>query len=599
MNKDTLKWVIFGGLFTIPFIPFLVSSSLFFPFITTKAFVWRVIVEVIFAFWLILMLKEPEYRPKRSPILYAVLSFILIIGIADLLGDSPLKSFWSNFERMEGFISFLHLGAFFLVVGSVFKEEHWKNWWNTSLIASFLMALHALTQSGRVEGTFGNPIYLSVYMLFHVFIALFYLMREKEAGWRYFYGVLIVFETFILYRTATRGAILGILGGFVILALLNIRKRASQGLLLGLLLLVGGFFLVRDTNFVKTSPVLSRFSSLSFEEIKTQGRYFVWPIAMKGFKEKPILGWGQENFHEVFQKHYVPEMYNLEPWFDRAHNIFLDYLVVAGIVGLLAYLSLYGALLYLLYHDEKLSYTEKSVIVSLLAAYFFHNFFVFDHLISYVLFFSLLAFIHSRHSGVPLTEKRLTEKYLNVSAALTSLCLVSSLYFVNWKPLTGNLAIIEAFRALQTGNVNKVTTSFERAYLASPLGKQEVTEQMVIHAVPVLSAENIPVEDRNKLFKFIRDAVLETASKFPNDARTQLITGAFLTATADPSEGLKYLIRAHELSPNKQQMYWELANAYFVKGDKEKAIEVLTELGKKSLPHKMQADEYIKQIKNS
>ena len=313
MNKDTLKWVIFGGLFTIPFIPFLVSSSLFFPFITTKAFVWRVIVEVIFAFWLILMLKEPEYRPKRSPILYAVLSFILIIGIADLLGDSPLKSFWSNFERMEGFISFLHLGAFFLVVGSVFKEEHWKNWWNTSLIASFLMALHALTQSGRVEGTFGNPIYLSVYMLFHVFIALFYLMREKEAGWRYFYGVLIVFETFILYRTATRGAILGILGGFVILALLNIRKRASQGLLLGLLLLVGGFFLVRDTNFVKTSPVLSRFSSLSFEEIKTQGRYFVWPIAMKGFKEKPILGWGQENFHEVFQKHYVPEMYNLEP----------------------------------------------------------------------------------------------------------------------------------------------------------------------------------------------------------------------------------------------------------------------------------------------
>ena len=32
-----------------------------------------------------------------------------------------------------------------------------------------------------------------------------------------------------------------------------------------------------------------------------------------------------------------------EPFFDRAHNVFLDWLIAGGIVGLLAYLSIFAA----------------------------------------------------------------------------------------------------------------------------------------------------------------------------------------------------------------------------------------------------------------
>ena len=223
MNKQILRAIIFTGLFAVPFIPFLVSSSFFFPFITTKAFAWRIIVEIIFAAWVILALLDASYRPKKSLILYSLFIFLGIIGVADLFGVAPIKSFWSNFERMEGYITLLHLGMFFLVISSVFKEIDWKRWWNTSLAASFLMVLYSvlqliglktINQGGvRVDGTLGNAIYLAVYMLFHIFIASLFMWREwKNVTLRWIYGFLIVSQVFILYYTGyavtNRGALL-------------------------------------------------------------------------------------------------------------------------------------------------------------------------------------------------------------------------------------------------------------------------------------------------------------------------------------------------------------------------------------------------------
>ncbi len=122
----------------------------------------------------------------------------------------------------------------------------------------------------------------------------------------------------------------------------------------------------------------------------------IWGMALEGFKEHPILGWGQENFNFVFNKYYNPGMYAQEPWFDRAHNVFFDWLIVGGILGLLAYLSLFATAIYLLwFRIGTWSVTSKSILTGLLAGYFFQNLFVFDNLISYIMFFSVIGYIHS------------------------------------------------------------------------------------------------------------------------------------------------------------------------------------------------------------
>lgn len=616
MNKNVLKWLIFAGLFAVPFIPFLVSSSFFFPFITTKAFVWRIIVEVIFAAWVLLALLDSDSRPKKSPILYAVAGFIALIGIANLFGVAPIKSFWSNYERMEGFISLLHLGAFFLVIGSVFKEVDWKRWWNTSLVASALMVVYALFQvlgiitpsqfNVRVDGTFGNAIYLAVYMLFHIFIALLFMYRERRNKiLRSLYGLLIFFQIVVLYYTATRGAILGLLGGLFILALLNLRNREEPAvrkfgvaIVAGLIILVGGFWLLRNAEFVQTNPVLSRFATLNVTDLKTQGRYFIWPMALKGIAERPVLGWGQDNFNYIFQKHYTPEMYILEPWFDRAHNIFLDWAVVGGIVGLISYLLLYAVSLRLVwFRAASFSATEKSILVSLIAAYAFHNFFVFDHLVSYILFFSLLSYLYSRLAATgPLWSSSMPEAVVkNMVAPAVVVFLSFSLYFVNVKPIIANTSLIKVLRSLQAGQPALAVDNFEKAYKTARLGRPEVAEQLSVYSIALLTS-SLSVEEKNRFFAFARNAMLKEAGNQSRDAKYQMILGSFLATTGSTNEGVTYLLRAHELAPNKQQIYLELANGYLLNGDQGKAVEVLQELAKISPAHRAEVEGYIKQI---
>lgn len=603
MNKQTLRNVIFAGLFLVPFIPFLVSTSFFFPFITTKAFAWRIIVEIIFATWVLLALFDASYRPRRSLILYSVLGFLVIIGLADLFGQAPVKSFWSNFERMEGYITLLHLGMFFVVASSVFGEISWKRWWNTSLVASFFMVLFSVSQllglatinqgGVRVDGTLGNAIYLAVYMLFHIFIAILFMWREwKNVTLRWVYGLLIIMQVSILYFTATRGAILGLLGGILVMAVLNIRNRENHlvrkmsiGILVGLVILVGGFMTIKDTSFVKNSLVLGRFSSLSMEELKTQGRYFVWPMALKGVGERPILGWGQDNFNYVFQKHYSPEMYKLEPWFDRAHNIFLDWLIAGGILGLLAYLSLYLALLLAIWRPKEssgenedggdgFSYAEKSVLTGLIAAYFFHNIFVFDNLISYIFFFSILAYLNSRSDGKLLGGEEVIKNISvkTISWIAISILLILSLYFINVKPLSSNVYLINALKSIQIpGKSAEAGQYLEKAYNTSRLGRPEVVEQTVSNSVSILTGD-ISIEDKNTFFTFAKDAILKQNKDLPGDSRYELLAGSFFSTTGLLDQALTNLERAKELIPNKQQVYFETGAVYINQNEFNKAL---------------------------
>ena len=73
MNTNKiLRGVLLGGIFLIPFIPFIVPGTFFFPFITGKNFAFRILVEILFAAWAILALANAVYRPHKS-LLYIAL----------------------------------------------------------------------------------------------------------------------------------------------------------------------------------------------------------------------------------------------------------------------------------------------------------------------------------------------------------------------------------------------------------------------------------------------------------------------------------------------------------------------------------------------
>ena len=134
-------------------------------------------------------------------------------------------------------------------------------------------------------------------------------------------------------------------------------------LLVGVSILsIAVLFSADDSKLVKHSALLSRVVSVAKSKTTGVSRLNNWKIAYEGFKEKPVLGWGQENYQYVFAKHFLPEMYNDAPWYDRSHNFLLDWLVSGGILGLLSFLAPFGLTLWLTIRSGKFSNTPKRFI---------------------------------------------------------------------------------------------------------------------------------------------------------------------------------------------------------------------------------------------
>lgn len=601
MSNNQLKYIILAGLFAIPFVPFIVSSSLFFPFITGKAFIFRLIIEIILACYLILAVRDENYRPKFSWILGAILVFLAVMGLADIFAQNPLKAFWSNFERMEGYVTLLHLGAYFLVLSSILKtREVWNRLLATTVGASVIMSIYSffqiagkvtINQGGvRVDGTLGNASYLGIYMVFHIFFAGLLFSRFKTSWQRILLGVVTLMNIVVLYNTATRGAILGLLGGalvtFVFLALKAekgdpIRKIAVTGTI-SLVIFAGLFLAVKNTSYVKNNPVLSRFSSLSFSEIKTQGRYFVWPMAIKGFMEKPILGWGQEGFNFVFNKYYDSRMYNQEPWFDRAHNTYLDWLVAGGAFGLISYLLIIGSLLYYVYKSDYLDKKDRAIILGLISAYLFNNLFVFDQISSYILFFTVLAYIHSQAPETSFSlwnrissktrEMLQSEKSKPIAEALIVIFIAGVLYFIIYSPWQQNKSLMAVLVLNNEGKIGAIE-NYAKPFSGSSLGFSESLEHISQTAISVAGNQNASPELKQKLFDEVDKAFKKHIERVPNDARYRMFYGTFLSRFGWYGKAVEQYKEAQKLSPKKQQIYFELTSNFLMDGKVPEAVQ--------------------------
>ncbi|TSC96820.1 MAG: hypothetical protein Athens071426_144 [Parcubacteria group bacterium Athens0714_26] len=606
--QDTFKKVnlllIKAGLFIVPLIPLLIFRSLFFPFITSKAFVFRIIIEIIFALWVALAIFYKEFRPKKNYLPLVIGGFIFVVTLATIFGVNPARSFWSNFERMEGLITYLHLFAYFLVLGNVFKKKDWFVLFNLFVFSGLVENIYAFLQKlgkipspqggFRVDGTIGNPAYLAAYLIFILGFCIFLLLNSKEKTVRYFYGGMSLFTLAIIYFTASRGPALGVLGGLVLAAIMylifkknetdkdKLYKKIILSCLAALTLVTGGIWGLKDQKFVQNSPVLSRLTSLSFNEKTVKSRFAIWKMSWQAVKERPILGWGPENYGVVFSKYYRPELWEQEPWFDRSHNIVFDWLINAGILGLLSYLSIFAVAFYYLWrnHIRKILPIESIILFStILIVYFFQNLFVFDNIATYIGFFTILAFIYkldvvySEDGGeVRVTadspqdkdrdKKIITEGFLLIVFAV-------SVYFINIKPILVNGDIISALQNQGDYNSLKIALAYFKEAISydSFLGRQEVGEQLTRFALGVNSLPNADADFKNETLQLAITEEQKNVVQNNLDPRPYLFLGNLYVQEKMYDEALKVFNEALALSPLKQQILFELTNLYIKKGD--------------------------------
>ncbi|MDP3710662.1 MAG: O-antigen ligase family protein [bacterium] len=614
--EKVLLWIVRVGLCLIPFLPFYVESSMLFPFITGKNFAFRIIIEFIFIAWVGLILISPAYRPRLTTLFKAVTIFVGIVFLADLLGPNPYRSFFSNYERMEGFMMIFHLYLYFLMLVSVFrKKRDWLVFFNIVLFAGLAVSYIALLQrlglrvsiqgGFRVDSTIGNPAYLAAYLLFHVWL-LFILLQQfwKKIWLRTIYGLLLIFQLAIIYFTATRGVTLALLVSFVALtAVLAFfwKKFFGSEALYGrkiaisvlTILIVSSAILwqLRNLQSIQSSPGLGRLTSYSLSERTIQSRFTIWGMAFKGALERPILGWGQENFYLVFQKYFDPKLYASEPWFDRSHNVFFDWLIHTGFLGLAGYLSIFGIVfwwLWLAFKKRTVAPWQTLMLGGLFVSYFLQNLFVFDNLNTYILFFAFLAYMQfiakdlkseevavlPAHSNV-----RSEQAYAVMSGLLVLLLIVG--YFIHIKPIKEAKALIQAMKTVNTTqSISDWIASYKKALSYGTFGGDEVRQQVANTARSVIDHPKFTPEEKKQFIEFALEELREDVENPAKDVKHVLFFGAILEKAMrlNPPyavEAEKVLQEAIRLSPKKQVIYFELAQLYLSTGHLDRAAEVM------------------------
>ncbi len=373
-------------LFLVPLSIVVVSNGTLFPFIVGKYAVFRGLTDLALIFFLLGVIfdsvewpavKERILKVIKNPLVIAISVFVVAFLLACFFGYDPAASFWANFERGEGGLQIITLYIFFLLTLFLFRREgDWRKLLKVSLIAAVLMiaygVLAALNVQGfigvplnfanRFEGSLGNPEYVAPYLTFSIFFALYFFLYEKKRSVKWFLGGLIALLFAFFVMSQTRGAFGGLAAGIIAFLLYMAFAQGGKWRKWGLTFLVvcllagstGIYF--RKSEFVQKLPG-GRFFDISLSQITP--RLLTWGTALRGFEARPIFGWGPENFAVVFDKYFNPAIYNspnAQTWFDRAHDVFLDYAAETGAVGLLSYLGVlatFFVVLFKKFHPKK------------------------------------------------------------------------------------------------------------------------------------------------------------------------------------------------------------------------------------------------------
>lgn len=283
--------------------------------------------------------------------------------------------------------------------------------------------------SPRFQGSLGNPAYVAPYLMFAMFYALYLWFRpagdhkksEKKNGnnrnraWLRVlgYGALTAFFLVFFILSQTRGTFLGLAAAIIVffsyLLLRMPEKRKWIAIAVAGLVLVASLLIAyRNSPFVQKIPG-ARFLELvdlGFKDRTIQTRFWTWTSAWHGFQERPIFGWGPENFSTVFDKYFEPGHYipgtNSETWFDRAHSVFFDYLAETGILGLASYVAIFvvfymqffkkGFFRRAQHSNSSVSVVQSALLFSLPVGYLIQGLALFDVLPIYMNLFLFLAF---------------------------------------------------------------------------------------------------------------------------------------------------------------------------------------------------------------
>jgi hypothetical protein len=509
-----------------------------------------------------------------------------------------------------------------------------------------------LEETPRVHATLGNPSFLAALLAVTTLLAVGFLLRSLMApdpeeerddepprqsgrrlksqeqehrlqawqrrqrivnhGLRLFWVSVIILGSWALFLTGTRGALVGLVAGLIVMpiavAIWGNRRAlpAFAGLTSGILLVIIGIFLVMEVAPSNIGPglgegnVFTRLANKSPRDLGT--RLSQGKVGLEAFADRPIFGWGPENFSAAFNQLVDAEFFNNSIGdLDQVHVAVVEQFATKGLVGGVAFVVLWGTLIRGILRrrrpprEEIVAYT----VLGALTAYFTQNLFLFDTPAMILVWAVLVAWIAGQESGPPpeiapaqtskpaarlsRAERRRTPSagrgasipWVAGGVTLLVLGLLSvSLTFMNQRPYAAAETALDAFATNDPWIVRFET--YQKSFDQHP-GLANRARQAFFEAVAPAWGDMSPVEqDRGRQ---IIDAELERGMEAESHNSILLHSAIVAYQQVLPPEEISLvaplLERLRELAPQRPQTHLRFAVQELIEENPQGTLDII------------------------
>lgn len=257
--------------------------------------------------------------PIKNFLIYYIIFFISLFWAAILYGDlNTVQSTWKYF------LWTLPFWIIFLLQSKKFRPDIFDNALGLSLIVIFLSVMPQINVQNRVIGYFGQPTLLGTELAILVPTMIMISMYKFRQGISFRNAILLlatVLGIYTLLMTKTRGAIIGILIGAVLLIALlySVRKHNIKKMILVIvvtLTAIGGIGIVTIQSFHR---------SYDYERVLLlKSSYEMW-------ENHKLYGVGFGNWAREYPKYVSPAA--KEPNLTIPHNVIASFFDETGIIG--------------------------------------------------------------------------------------------------------------------------------------------------------------------------------------------------------------------------------------------------------------------------
>lgn len=602
---------VYGGLL----LPLIFIPSVIFPFVFSKLVFFQIVVGLTFPAYLGLAWMDRAYRPKAHLLLLAITAYFGALLLSVLFAADPMRAWWGNQERMNGLFTLLHFFAWLIMATGVLRTwEQWRRFLNYEIVLSGIMAIVSVLQKlnpnllmftagPRVGGLLDNPIYMAAYQIFNLFFLALLFIKVDSKKARLFYAGIAFLDVIAFLLAQSRGAIVGLAAGLfafgVYYGLFTKRKKVRIGLLTAAIVIAGGYgllFTFRESPLIRETP----FYRLTDIHGTISTRLIAWDIAWKGFLERPLTGWGLDNFHILFNAKYNPHSLRFgsyETWFDRAHNTVMDVLSMTGLIGFITFGSIFVTIFIVTWRAWKREWIDlpiAAILFSLPLAYFVQNLFVFDHPAGFSMSFLLYALIISATRGefVGKKEPEEGEKLLPtpkiearhaapwIAYGVLQVFLLLLVWRTSVLPFRASTLAIRS-NAFLSANFSM---GLDYAKQASEIWTPYLDEQSFLLSRNIIAMlgngqfQKLP--QGQELYALAKKLNEEEVRRHPRNTHPLYIYARLAQEMAPlmNSEGVvseQMYLRAIETSPKRQQLHYGLARLYLMANQIDVALDIM------------------------